>query len=317
MQAEYKRTRGRPLMLMLLSLSFLGACSDIGGVEDRFRFEPQVSEVTRLGAALRALPPASRRVDVTVYAYEDQTGQQKPNDNFADFSKAVTQGADAVLIDVLMDVGEGAWFRVNERVGLQNLLTERQLIDQTNTTYRGTTESELPPLRFSGTILEGGIIDYDSNIMTGGAGARFLGIGASTQYRQDRVLVALRAVSVSTGEVLASVTAEKTVYSFLVRGDVFRFVSVDEILELETGYSRNEPTGIAVRQTIELAVYSLILEGAERGLWSFRNKPLQQHLISHYRANTDGSGGALQSLAAKPASSAAPTADPQVVPNAG
>ena len=47
-------------------------------------------------------------------------------------------------------------------------------------------------------ILEGGIIGYDSNIETGGRGARTLGIGGQTQYRRDVVIVSLRAVSTLT-----------------------------------------------------------------------------------------------------------------------
>ena len=56
---------------------------------------------TDAGGVLRNLPPPRRRVDVAVYAFPDLTGQQKPNDFVAEFSKAVTQGADAILIDVL------------------------------------------------------------------------------------------------------------------------------------------------------------------------------------------------------------------------
>src|SRR3546814_14597713 len=63
----------------------------------------------------------------------------------------------------------------------------------------------LPPLLFAGILLEGGIIGDDSNTKSGGLGARFLGIGGSTQYREDTVTVYLRAVSVKTGEVLSTI----------------------------------------------------------------------------------------------------------------
>lgn len=245
--------------------------------------EPTVTERTRMGGSLAALPAPQQRIDIAVYAYDDQTGQQKPEDNFSSFSKAVTQGGEAILIDVLKDVSGGRWFNVVERAGLQNLLTERQLIDQSNANYRGTTRSVLPPLRFAGIILEGGIVNYDSNVKTGGIGARYLGIGMSTQYRQDIVTVALRTVSVSSGEVLNSVTTEKTVYSTLVDAGVFRFVGVDELLEIDAGTSANEPVGIAVRQAMELAVYSLIVEGAATGVWSFKNKGEGRRHIEAYR----------------------------------
>ena len=231
---------------------------------------------------LRSLAPPARRVDVAVYGFADQTGQHKPNEFFAEFSRAVTQGGDAVLIDVLKGVSNGGWFNPVERVGLQNLLTERNLIEQSHRVYRGTQSSPLPPLRFAGVILEGGIINYDSNIHTGGAGARLLGVGASTQHRRDMVTVFLRAVSVNTGEILTSVTASKTIYSTLVQGSVFRFVATDEILEAEAGVSRNEPVGLAVRQAIELAVYRLVHEGAKKGLWRFATPGTQTRMITEY-----------------------------------
>ena len=60
----------------------------------------------------------------------------------------------------------------------------------------------LKPLLFAGLIIEGGIVGFDSNIQTGGQGARYLGIGVSEQYRVDQVTVAMRLVSVQTGEIL-------------------------------------------------------------------------------------------------------------------
>ncbi len=45
--------------------------------------------------------------------------------------------------------------------------------------------------------------------MTGGAGARYLGIGASKRYVKDTVTVSLRLVSVATGEVLIDVISTK------------------------------------------------------------------------------------------------------------
>ncbi len=265
------------------ALAGLAACGTANEFPALKVTTPDFATRTQTGTQLANLPAAKRPVDVAIYAYSDQTGQQKPADNFSRFSKAVTQGGPAVLVDVLKDVGGSQFFNVIERAGLQNLLNERNLIDQTNLAYRGSEKSNLPPLRFAGIILEGGIIDYDTNTQTGGYGARILGIGASKQYRRDRLTVALRAVSVNTGEVLTSVMTEKTVYSVLVSGDVFRFVSSDEILEIDAGISRNEPVGLAVRQAIELAVYSLIMEGVSDGLWAFADPAAQGRLLADYR----------------------------------
>src|SRR3546814_6428192 len=99
---------------------------------------------------------------------------------------------------------------------LRNLLNERQIIREMRERYLGETQvnpQALPAMLFAGVLLEGGVIGYDTNTVTGGAGASFLGIGGRTEYRQDTVTVYLRAVSVRTGEVLTSVTASKTIAS--------------------------------------------------------------------------------------------------------
>ncbi len=209
---------------------------------------------------------------MAVYNFPDLTGQNKANDNFAEFSRATTQGGAAILIDVLTKAGNGEWFNVVERNELQSLLQERQVIQNTRTAIEGAKAPSLPALRFAGVILEGGIIGYDTNETTGGIGANYLGIGLSTQYRQDVVTVALRAVSVQTGRVLASVTTTKTIYSVVVDNSAFRFTAVDAILQAEVGFSRNAPATLAVREGIQLAVYALIFEGAKDGLWEFQDK---------------------------------------------
>jgi curli production assembly/transport component CsgG len=273
---------GRPALALCL-LAALSACSTPQTAFEAAIEPPSAETMTRAGSALNSLPPPRRKVDVAVYAFPDQTGAQKPNDFVAEFSKAVTQGADAILIDVLKSTSASRWFTVLERGGLSNLVTERNLIEAMHRSYNGQATSPLPPMRFAGVLLEGGIVGFDSNVETGGRGAALLGIGASTQFRRDKVTVSLRAVSVNTGEVLASVMATKTVYSVLGQGSVFRYVATDEILELEAGVSRNEPVGLAVRQAIELAVYRLIVEGAEAGLWSFADQARQAEVIRRYR----------------------------------
>jgi curli production assembly/transport component CsgG len=124
---------------------------------------------------------------------------------------------------------------------------------------------------FAGVLLEGGIVGYDSNVATGGSGARYFGIGASEEYRVDTVTVVMRLVSVSTGRVLLSVATEKTIASQKTGADVFKFLDMGtKALEMETGYSVNEPVNYAVRTAIEAGVMELIYEGARKELWSFK-----------------------------------------------
>jgi curli production assembly/transport component CsgG len=254
-----------------LSLS-LGGCIT-GSANDPMAHPATLVPSTKTGIVLDALPPPIRKLDVSVYNFPDLTGQNKPNDNFAEFSRALTQGGGAVLIDVLTKAGGGAWFNVVERNDLQPLLQERQIIQNTRTAAEGDKAPSLPPLRFAGILLEGGIIGYDADETTGGIGANYLGIGADTQYRQDIVTVALRAVSVQTGRVLASVTTTKSVYSVLVHGSAFQFAAVDQLLQAELGYTKNAPATLAVREGVQLAVYALIFEGVKSHLWQFKNRP--------------------------------------------
>src|ERR1700761_2636952 len=188
-------------------------------------------QATKPGLVLDQLPPPKRKLDVAVYNFPDLTGQNKSNDNFAEFSRALTQGGSAILTDVLLKAGGGRWFDVVERADLQPLLQERQIIQNTRTALQGAKAQSLPPLRFAGVILDGGIIGYDTNETTGGAGANYLGIGGNVQYRQDIVTVELRAISVQTGRVLASVTTTKIVYSVNVSSTAVQFAAVDALLQ--------------------------------------------------------------------------------------
>jgi curli production assembly/transport component CsgG len=213
-------------------------------------------------------PPADGPIVAAVYGFADKTGQRKPSERLANISFAVTQGAEAWVINALQEVGGGKWFKVVERVGLDNLIKERQIIRQTR--EAAGVDSQLRPMMFAGVIVEGGIIGFDSNTLTGGAGARYLGIGPSTQYRQDIVTVNMRLISVQTGEVLLSVSTTKTIISTGSSLTFFRFFDMGtRSFEAEIGYTANEPVNYAVRVAIEQAVVELIKEGEKRRLWRF------------------------------------------------
>lgn len=224
-------------------------------------------EVVRLPSFVKLLelPPAKTMPVVAVYQFLDKTGQRKSVDNLASFSTAVTQGGTEMVIDALKTAGQGKWFRVAERNGLDNLIRERQLI---RSAREEVGEEALQPLLFAGMIIEGGIIGYDTNLQTGGRGARYLGIGASRQYRQDQVTVSLRAVSTLTGEVLLNVQVKKTILSYGGSGDVFRFIEQGtELVEYESGVGQNESVTYATRTAIEAAVLEMVYQGQERGFW--------------------------------------------------
>ena len=218
---------------------------------------------------LLQLPPAEEKPIVAVYSFLDKTGQRKAREGIADFSTATTQGGVELLIDALKTAGGGTWFRVVERQGVDNLVRERQIIRSARQEFAGEGGPQpLNPLLFAGMIIEGGIIGYDTNIMTGGRGARTLGIGYARQYRKDVVTVSVRAVSVLTGEVLLNVQARKTILSYGSGGDIFRFIEEGtQLLEYEDGVGNNESVTYATRAAIEAAVLELIYQGHDRGYW--------------------------------------------------
>ncbi len=218
---------------------------------------------SKANESLQALPAPKEKIIAAVYRFSDQTGQYKPSDQIASWSTAVTQGATAILIKAMEESG---WFVPIEREGLANLLNERKIINSTRSQNGDNTM--LAPLLFAGIILEGGIIGYDTNIITGGAGVRYFGTGVSGQFRKDQVTIYLRAVSTQTGRILNTVHTTKSIISQKLDGGVFRFVDTSRLLEAEAGYTFNEPPVMAVTEAIDEALRKLIIEGVEDGLWS-------------------------------------------------
>lgn len=225
-----------------------------------------IGEATPSTTELKKLPLPKEKIVIGVYKFRDQTGQYKPSESGNNWSTAVPQGITTILIKALED---SQWFIPIERENIANLLNERQIIRSTRQEYLKESDKNnaLPPLLYAGILLEGGVISYDSNIMTGGAGARYFGIGASTQYRQDRITIYLRAVSTLNGEILKTVYTSKTILSTNVNGSFFRYVDTERLFEAEVGLTQNEPIQLAVTEAIEKAVKSLIIEGVRDKIW--------------------------------------------------
>lgn len=264
-RSHHSHSNMRKILVLSLFVMLTG-CANIHMMiaqEEPVRLEPRKSLTERLPALDG--PPLT----IAVYGFKDLTGQKKPNDKLALFSTAVTQGSEVFLIKALQD--SKGWFKVVERVGLDNLVKERQLIRNQREVYEGKDAKPLRPLAVAGIMVEGGIIGYDSNIRSGGNGARFLGIGGSQQYRVDEVVISLRVVSVASGEVLLTTAVSKTIYSTAHNVGVLRFVDQGtKSLELENGAALNEPTTYAVRVAIEQGVYELIMDGEKKGIWKFK-----------------------------------------------
>ncbi len=265
----------RRKLLCLLAI-FTSSCSMLDQFEDTQSRRFAANDVVKIdqlqSSELRNVAAPLVKPVVAVYpnSFTDQTGQRKSNSQFALFSTAVTQQPSALLIRALKHASNGAFFRVVERVGLDNLTKERQLIRSAREQLaKGDEDRNVPPLLFAGVLLEGAVLAYDTNLATGGTGARYLGIGKSAQYREDNITVSLRMVSVATGEILVEVLSQKTVFSYAQSDDIFKFVEMGtELVEIEAGNSRNESTTIALMKAIEGAVLELINIGYQRRFWT-------------------------------------------------
>ncbi|HGG5800823.1 TPA: curli production assembly/transport protein CsgG [Salmonella enterica subsp. enterica serovar Orientalis] len=268
-----------PRLLILVAVLLLSGCLT---APPKQAAKPTLMPRAQSYKDLTHLPAPTGKIFVSVYNIQDETGQFKPYPA-SNFSTAVPQSATAMLVTALKD---SRWFIPLERQGLQNLLNERKIIRaaQENGTVAMNNRIPLQSLTAANILVEGSIIGYESNVKSGGVGARYFGIGADTQYQLDQIAVNLRVVNVSTGEILSSVNTSKTILSYEVQAGVFRFIDYQRLLEGEIGYTSNEPVMLCLMSAIETGVIFLINDGIDRGLWDLQNKADRQNdILVKYR----------------------------------
>ncbi|HVL71672.1 MAG TPA: CsgG/HfaB family protein, partial [Beijerinckiaceae bacterium] len=153
----------RPVLGVVLAAALLAGCAAPRHT-GTLGIPPRIGTLTPVGDLLAALPPPARPINVAVYEFPDLTGQNRPNPLYADYSRAVTQGGAAILVDALKTAGRGAWFRVVERGNLDSLLRERQLIQETYEVLRRDRSEKIDPLEFADYLITGGIVSFDAAI---------------------------------------------------------------------------------------------------------------------------------------------------------
>lgn len=272
---------------LLLATLLLAACSMVP--PSAVKSNAQLTPSSRITRDLTQLPEPRTKIAVAVYGFRDQTGQYKPSPD-SSYSTSVTQGAASMLVKALKDSG---WYIPVEREGLQNLLTERKIVRAIESpSEKGKPLINLPNLLPASLIVEGGVIAYESNVRTGGKGANYLGIGASTQYRVDQVTVSLRAIDIRTGQVLNTVSVTKTIYSYQFSASLYKFTSYQHLLQGETGFTTNEPAQLAVREAIESGVVHLTVQGVRDRYLELKderaiNSPVVQAYLAENMLNLD------------------------------
>ena len=288
------------LTVAALAIATLAGCANLVRPLSDITIKDQPRETTTIIKEINTLPaPSGPKIAVAVYGFKDLTGQRKNSSTLSLFSTAVTQGAESYLIKSLQETGNRQWFTVVERVNLDNLLKERQMIKQTREIYEGANAKPLPPLTLAGVILEGGIIDYNTNVLTGGTGFAMLGIGPYTQYTQDQVIISLRLVSVQSGEILTSVTIEKNLLSTQDGVTALKFYNQNtRSFEFDSSQTFNEPGNYALRSAIEQGIVELVKKGEGLGLWKYKENPNE---LVQKETQTKGTGesSALQDKSGK------------------
>lgn len=292
-KVPFLRNHGARWLWPVLAAGLLSACvkaplrASTDVEPSSVRSNAVLTPPSRITRDLVNLPEPEYKMPVAVYSFRDQTGQFRPQPE-SNLSNAVTQGAASILVKALLDSG---WYLPIEREGLQNLLNERRIARAIETPAdKGKPGFAYPAMLAANYILEGGIVGYEQNVRTGGQGANLLGIGGDTKYQVDQVTVNLRSVDVRTGQVVNSVSVTKTIFSQAVSSSIYKFVAYKTLLQVEGGFTNNEPGQLAVKEAIESAVIHLTVQGVRDGVWALKNEhDWSAPLVQNYLRDADNS----------------------------
>lgn len=254
--------------LCTIALSVL--TSGCAALNDRTVAPPVLTNEPAFQRTKDKIKPSSAPLIVGVYGFADQTGQRAVLDRHAsELSTAVPQGLASMLVQELLSLDDGLWFRVVERENVSSLLNERNIVKVS----LGEEEAkQLPQLLLPGIILTGGAVSYDRKVRQIFGGVGFASVNGQREIYSDQVSVALRAVSVQTGEVLESVYVSKEILSQM-NGISGLEVLNHKALALESGAASNEPVSLAIRIALSEAVLELRKRGLKRGWWTLQVSP--------------------------------------------
>jgi curli production assembly/transport component CsgG len=248
-----------PFVVVLMSAALSG-CTELNSVPIA---DPILENTSILADEVPLGIPVTPAIIVGVYQFTDQTGQRAVLDRqTSEMSSAIPQGLSSMLVQELMASGDGKWFRVVERETIPTILNERKVV----VAALPDVEEPLQPLLLPGILITGGAISYDRKVSQKFLGLGFAALNGQKKIYSDRVSVALRAVSVQTGEVLESVYVSKEVLSQMNSINVLNVVN-NSTLAVEAGIVSNEPVSVAVRTAISAAVRELFIRGLARGWW--------------------------------------------------
>lgn len=237
--------------------------------------QPATGIMTRPGQILADLPPPPKPINVSVYDFQDLTGQNKSsfNANFAEFSRAITQGSSAIVVDALKNAGRGTWFNVGERSYIDSLLRERRLIQETFAVTKRNPRTLIDPLSFAEYLVTGGVVSYDAPIANASVAGGYAGYTGGLSGHKDLVTVNVRLVRVRDGVVVKSINASRPIITLGASASVARILR-NSVIDVQASAGLAEATQTAVREAIETAVYEMVRQNVNSGFWTLAQAPL-------------------------------------------
>ena len=280
MNSRYMSNQGRWMYATLVSLIALLPFGCAANMGERYTKDRPITNVTvTTKSELTILPKPAQKVPVSVWQILDETGQfRRSAGGGTELSHAVTQGAHHMLIKALNDSG---WFDVVERQGWPQLIQEIRIKEELRKRGVTTVKEDFTHLIVPQYMISGAITEFDDHPVSFGGGFGLRGGSASARASVSSVAVDLRITDVETGEVTDAVSIFKRIISHQTDFGIFRFIRFNWLLELEFGYTLNEPTDLAVREALEKAVVHLVVKGVKEGLPGF--KPAKDEDIKFFK----------------------------------
>ena len=216
-----------------------------------------------------------RALTAGVYSCIDTTGQRRPTGQPQELSTAVPMDCSPYLIEGVRALSPG-YFNLVERQHVDELLRERQIATLALNANapaapvapggQPVPQKRLPALKVAEVLLVGQVVAYDRQTRQFSAGFALAGVGGTGTYVQDVMTFSVRAVAVTTGEVLGEVTVTKTVVSMKAGGHDTQ-IWPTTVMEAELGGAGNEPVGMALRLAVRTALAGLVNKGIHEGWW--------------------------------------------------
>jgi curli biogenesis system outer membrane secretion channel CsgG/SH3-like domain-containing protein len=227
----------------------------ISGCANKMQIKQSAPELNTTRSSIKLedlmkLPKPDRRIVVTVYRFQDKTGQFNDSDKLR-YSTAVTQGATSQLITALMRAN---YFTVVERAHLDDLITEQKL--KIEKRVLSDTGPEIGKMYGAEYIITGDITEYNVDVITAGAGVRVSGAGGSAQVAVATAAIDLRIVESTTGRIVFNKSLRKSIVGKQVGVNIFRFWD-NRLYEINGGIANQEPVQLAIRELLEEGVHMI------------------------------------------------------------